>query len=70
MTADLCFECDNRGVTLFYPRVESAILGNFVPFGDLAIGGWDQGPCPYCCDEDESYAAFLWFPLLTEGGKK
>ena len=56
MTSELCFECDNRRLTLFYPHVESLILattfGALLMFEDLSVGGWFQRACPYCADEE------------------
>ena len=63
MTAEACFECDDRKVTLFYPHVESLVLHGYIPFGDFASGGQVQMACPYC-QEDDPFTAFLWVPLL------
>ncbi len=68
MTLTLCHECDNRRLTLFYPHVESLVLGGVVPFGDLAAGGWFQRACPYCVDE-EPPMTFSYMFLLPQGGK-
>lgn len=68
MTAEACFECDDRKVILFYLHVESLVNLGYIPFGDFTSGGVSQVPCPYCCDEDP-FTAYLWAPLLI-GGKK
>jgi len=69
MTSDLCFECDNRRLTLFYPHVERLVAGGFIPFGDLSAGGWFQRVCPYCADEGPP-TTFGFTLLLPAGGLK
>jgi len=58
VTADACFECENRKVTLFYLHVEALVVGDYVPFGDFAAGGMTQVACPYCSEDD--YLRFSW----------
>ena len=39
-------------MTLFYPHIESMIIGGYIPLGDFSGGGWYQTICPYCGDRD------------------
>ena len=49
-----CFNCDDTGTCIVYPRVESVVYADVPEWLTHPDLEWQERPCPYCREPDAS----------------